>query len=366
MRTTRAKRTTILTSTAALLAAVLLPAGAAGAAPGDPPGVSPSCGDTVSVDTVLTGDLVCPGGDGLTLAAGVTLDLGGHSLVGPGTSGTAITFEQTAPVTVTNGTVRGWRVGVASDGLTSPSGLVNTIRSVTFEDVGTGIDAFLDRYAVESSRFIRNGLAIAAFSSGIFTVDRSTFVDGSDVGFSGTRMVVTGSSFVASGLDCIDGGLEVTRSSFTRAETAIRKLDCNGGLVEDSTFVRNGTAIFAGPGNVSIPDRLLRNRFVRNGDAVVTWIGADLRGNQFLRNGRGVYAPNPSQETVAVVHMDGDELVRNRDAVVVEMVGSLRDTRAVRNTGIGIHAPLTTDLGGNVAFGNGVEPQCTGVVCSGR
>ena len=59
---------------------------------------------------------------------------------------------------------------------------------------------------------------------------------------------------------------------------------------------------------------------------------------------------------------------RNRDAVLVpRAAASLRGNDAFRNSGQGIVAPNATDLGGNTARGNGVEPQCTGVTCgSGR
>ena len=43
------------------------------------------CGDLIVVDTTLTADLTCPAGTGTALtidAAGITLDLGGHTISG--------------------------------------------------------------------------------------------------------------------------------------------------------------------------------------------------------------------------------------------------------------------------------------------
>src|SRR4051812_6537696 len=54
-----------------------------------PAGAAPRtlhCGDTIARDTtvVLTHDLRCPDGDGISMLPGSVLDLGGHSLIGPG------------------------------------------------------------------------------------------------------------------------------------------------------------------------------------------------------------------------------------------------------------------------------------------
>ena len=42
----------------------------------------------------------------------------------------------------------------------------------------------------------------------------------------------------------------------------------------------------------------------------------------------------------------------------------LRENRAVGNQGVGIDAPDATDLGGNIAYRDGVSGQCTGVICT--
>jgi len=65
-------------ASAALLVSVALGGTAAAAAP------VVTCGSTVTTDVTLTADLYCPSGDGIILGSNVTLDLGGHSLVGGG------------------------------------------------------------------------------------------------------------------------------------------------------------------------------------------------------------------------------------------------------------------------------------------
>ena len=42
---------------------------------------------------------------------------------------------------------------------------------------------------------------------------------------------------------------------------------------------------------------------------------------------------------------------------------SMSDNLRVENVHHGINAPGATDLGGNDAFGNGINPKCVGVTC---
>ncbi|MFH1725200.1 MAG: right-handed parallel beta-helix repeat-containing protein [Elusimicrobiota bacterium] len=59
------------------------------------------CGDTIAVDTVMTGDLVCAGDALLIGADGITLDCDGHSITGDGT-GAGIFLNGRSGVTVKN------------------------------------------------------------------------------------------------------------------------------------------------------------------------------------------------------------------------------------------------------------------------
>jgi hypothetical protein len=96
---------------------------------------SVSCGATISADLVLAADLNCPNGIALILdTPEVTLDLGGHTLNGPGPgrrrwplpdfdlAGVSVRADN---VTVTNGTLRGFGIGVVVE---SSSGV--TVRDV--------------------------------------------------------------------------------------------------------------------------------------------------------------------------------------------------------------------------------------------
>ena len=67
------------------------------------------CGATLTHTTTLTHDLHCTTGPGLLLLGNITLNLGGHSIYGPATTGPgldAIVTQPGATPTVTNGRVQ--------------------------------------------------------------------------------------------------------------------------------------------------------------------------------------------------------------------------------------------------------------------
>lgn len=352
------------------LVVVITAMGLALAAPaGAAVGVSGSvrCGDTLTTDTVLTHDLTCPEGNGLTLDAGVVLDLGGHRLVGPGGAGQAVTFDGSEPATVTHGTIQAWQTGVTSGETGALS--THTLRAVTFIENGTAAESFLTGgYVVESARFLRNGVDINAFRSAPgWRVTGSTFTDGGGVSLVGSAVEISGSRFAGTGVRCTDGTLRITLSTFRGAEQAVAHGDC-GGTVTSSWFFRNQTAYSVESSDSATPNQVTGNTFLDNQDAVVArGAGVDLRLNSFISNDRAVYAPAPPDEDPFwVAHLERNVLLRNGDAIYSEIPGTLRGNVAIGNTGYGIYAPRATDLGGNIAFHNGVEPQCTGVVCSRR
>ena len=69
-----------------------------------------ACGTTLTVNTTLTKNLKCAG-TGLTLAPGVTLDLGGFRLIGNG-SGVAVASEASSGNSIVNGRIENWATGV--------------------------------------------------------------------------------------------------------------------------------------------------------------------------------------------------------------------------------------------------------------
>ncbi|GGB92726.1 NosD domain-containing protein [Cellulomonas carbonis] len=309
----------------------------------------------------LPDDLLCADGQGITFTASGTLDLRGHTLAGPGrdVEARAVQFDaSTSSVTVVGGTVRGWWSAFTATG--DPGTGSGTLRDVVVEDNGTGVGAYFHPWTVVGSSFVGNETAVHGFY-GALTIDRTRF-SGNDTGIAiaTTRTAVTRSQFDGNriGLYCSEAILEVRRSTFRDNETGIEHWWCGGAQVSGSTF--DGNDVAYRPTYQSVADVLIGNTFVGNGTGVHATTSVALIRNTFTRNGTGVRAPDvPAVE----IHLERNVFTRNVDAVHVETPATVQGNVALRNTGRGLHVPLATDLGGNVARGN-PEPQCVGVVCT--
>ena len=92
------------------------------------------CGATVTADVRLDRDLECAG-DGLVVGAdGITVDLNGHTMTGPG-SGVGISIGGRADVTIAGGVIRNFGVAIR---LTAATGVV--IRNSEFAGNGEALD----------------------------------------------------------------------------------------------------------------------------------------------------------------------------------------------------------------------------------
>jgi len=333
-------------STLILLLAVS--AGPAEAAPAK----AVKCGDTVTTTARLTRDLRC-GALGLTMMPGATLDLNHHNLIGPGprSSGTAIATDSSnpyysGPLTVKNGSITGW-----PDVLTEANSLTVDVTNVTFAGNGYVIIGESLMLNVTSSRFLNNTQAASSWDGGQLTVSRSAFVG------NGLALDTSEGFIVASGC--------VFRNNVSAVTTSYGGADLRG-----NTLTGNGTAFASHmvvPDPDVVNDTLIGNRFVGNHAAVLLGVGANLQGNVFTRNAtavRSVSAGSPFE--IKNITMKQNTLTQNGDAVYIDTPVSLKNTVAIHNSGYGIYAPHATNLGGNVAYGNGINPQCTGLVCSGR
>ncbi|TQL01901.1 hypothetical protein [Cellulomonas sp. SLBN-39] len=369
------------TSTAlpALVLAVgaTLAAGPAHAAPG------PACGDTLTRDTVLTRNLTCPSGDGLWLAPGVTLDLGGKVLAGHD-GGNGVVAPPSGDVTVTNGVIAGWRTGLTADdpGYDPETGewveLGGTVHvdRVVLRDNGTGIDGTgrlygqkklftVDRSTLRGNvtgfattggygSFHRttlrdNGVALYANTGGV-AVSRSVLRD-NDYAFSGggeSGITVTSTAvldnrigFQAWFMDSV----EITRSEVRGHDVALDIAgDAGYTKVHDTTLTGNDVAVDV----QGSPFEVRRSTFRKNGVAV--------------RSAENSWPDAPFDRTAEVT---GSTFADGGDGLVSQFAGmKVGGNTATGNTGRGIHAPGAQDLGGNTARGNGTEPQCVGVVCA--
>ena len=326
----RARPVLTVLSVLAMTVAAAVPASAA------PP--HPACGDTLTVDTRLRSDLTCDAA-GLRLGPGVTLDLGGHTLRGPG-SGVGVAVASAGTVRVRNGTLAGWGEGVATyavpDGDTGPllvdrvrltgnaTGLLasgedgtglygkdatvtrstfhgNTwgllalwhvevdVHRTTFVENGTGVDSGDSQVDVSDSRFTRNDVAMSLGQSGTL-VSRATFVDNRlgitlapTSGATISRSTFTGSDVAVAGFGN-PTVLHVEDNRFTDNGTAV-SFDLSDGSVTGNTFRGNGTGLLVvqAPWDVTL---VQDNTFLRGGDGEREGGQDGVRTHGYLRSGR--------------------------------------------------------------------------------
>jgi nitrous oxidase accessory protein NosD len=258
-----------------------------------------ACGDSVTRDTTLTADLRGCGAAGLVVAAdGVTLDLGGHTVAG-NRLGFGIGVTGRRDVTVRNGAVAGFRVGVAA---ADSNGVA--VQGVTVADGHDGVNFFhVAGGTIEASSFTGND------GSAIFPEDST-----------GLRVLgnrAWGNAAGFTGLGLADGVVAGNRA-WDQAYYGLYFIDATRLAFADNRFERNGTAGMQIGGD-SGGSLVVRNRAWRNGadGIVVGGAGTALaRNSAFFNGGFGILA-----------------------------------------------GPGTIDGGGNIAKRNGAGAQCAGVLC---
>ena len=302
------------------------------------------CGQTVTADVRLTGNLDCDtdplgpvaGPDGLVVgAAGININLGGHVIGGGVAQGGGDTgIDNTAgfdEVTVRNGGVAGWNTAVAIDG-----GSRNTLSSLSLQ-ANPG------------------GLAITGGSDNI--------VRGASVSARGVALAIHGSP-----------GTSVDGSTLYSAFGAALDLVGDGATVTDSTLGATfSVASVTGSGN-----RLLRNHVGPNPGSFGPFSGLRVSGgtgNRLIGNEVShILSVNGVDEGdgILVTADAANTLLRSNRAVdnqgdgidVRDATARLEGNAANSNQDFGIDAVAgVTDLGGNTASGNGNPLQCRNVFC---
>ena len=361
----------LLASVASMaLTAVAVPAHAVTTERSAPPATPVSCGSVLQVTTRLTADLTCPTGNGLTLANGVTLNLGGHTLTG-NRDGVGLTTPESGTVTIENGSIAGWKSGIANAIGYAPAAATITLKKVAFLNnaVGTYISLNPTTVQVTKSRFLGNDTGLLAFKGPTVRIDTSQFSKNSGaVMLSEAKATITTTVFTKNG-DAISGNeytLTGTKLAFLANTNAVTNFE-GAATISDSVF-RNNTRAFRADSIGGTINELFRNRFLRNTTAVAVSDNIHLQGNIFRANQLGFRSDTRQQEQAGfptkTARLEDNTFTRNGDAVIIDGVAYLKSTVAVNNTGYGIYAPRAIDLGGNVAYGNGTEPQCTGVICT--
>jgi large repetitive protein len=345
-----------------------------------------SCGDEITADTTLDNDLVdCPNNGVVIAAAGVTLDLNGHTIDGDGSEfagcgkdeicDVGVVNDGRAGVTVRNGSVRDFAVGVLVGGARRNRVVeISATRHTFFGAVFGGAT----RSVIRRSSFSRN-IAPDGDGIGMFESDH----------------------------------IRIVRSKIRRNPgPGIHLEDSHDNLIKGNVFTRNGPGILM-QGN---RNEVRRNRFARDGGVLVAPGDRNVvAGNRVSRSFEGIAIEDGRANLVArnvvvdspsagirlairrpsiggaanvvrrnlvrrsgedgfIVHKkDHGSLLRRNIAVsagddgfdVISRSTTLTGNRAARNGDLGIEAVAgVIDGGGNKARGNGNPVQCTNVACS--
>jgi large repetitive protein len=347
--------------------------------------VQVSCGETITVDTTLDGDLVdCPSNGIVIGADDITLDLNGHLIDGDATPvadcprrqfcDTGVVNDGHDGVTVRDGSVRQFGAGVfigrARDnrvlGVSSSSnqffGFVvaesarSTIRDSAGNDNpvpdGDGLGVFASHdLRILGNSFRRNALGMHVADSSAVLIRGNVFSRNrtEDIKLEGDRNRVRGNR-------CARGGPCVVVLGNRNAIAGNRSLRDEGGIL-----------IEQGRGNVVTRNVVVRAR--RDG-IHLAFEGSGLRSanNVVRRNvvrrsgGDGFAVASPDRHSV----LGGNIAVAaGDDGFDIENASTkLTRNRAVRNADLGIEAALgVIDGGGNKASGNGNPLQCSNVFC---
>ena len=315
---------------AALIAvcAVLLFAGSA-------PAHHVSCGDVITQNTKLDSDLVdCPD-DGIVIGAdGITLDLNGHVIDGVtssnshGARGVVGTTTDACPagcsrgVTIENGSIRQFFLGLELNSLSTPDDAPTTIHRLTISDTALAMEAFLANMRIERNSMVGT-MWVGASPQTVIERNR---VSNGGIGIAG------------------GSGARVVRNSVAGGHFGIRVFDA-----ADNALIRN---VVSGNGvGIDVTSSAYRTRIEGNvADAnAEDGIRVDCCENQVVGN-----AATSNGDDGIDVDFGSDEYGPNVVA----------GNRARYNRDLGIVAALgVLDGGHNRAFGNGNPLQCLNIRC---
>jgi parallel beta-helix repeat protein len=229
------------------------------AAATDLPSKSLSCGEVIKESVKLSANLDCKS-DGLIVGAdGITIDLNGHSLTGPGpqSSKIGIMLATSSGVTIQGlGTISGYQAGILNTG-----GQQNTIVQVNFD--GNQIAIFNTGATgtdIEKNMMTGNDIGFATHSSKQTTLTNNIFTDNKLAGVtlvnSGDNKVDTNIIQGANNGIFVDGqsnGNKIT-SNTLKENTGVDLNNANGLPININKNVFTGNMC-----STSVPDGLCSN-----------------------------------------------------------------------------------------------------------
>jgi parallel beta-helix repeat protein len=233
-----------------------------------------SCGDTITVDTTLEADLIDCRSNGIVIGADdITLDLNGHTISGDGKLVRRCPRQQPCDmgvfndrhdgVTVRNGSLRGFAVGVLVGGVRGNRLVgLSSSRNQSFGYViaDSSRTSIRDSSGNDNPRPDGDGLGV--FMSHDLRIVHNSFRRNGQIGIhieDSTDNLIQGNEFVHNG----DFGI------FVQAD---------GNQVRGNHCVRNGAGILVGPGSRNV---IAGNRISGGGEGIAIEEG---RGNVIARN----------------------------------------------------------------------------------
>lgn len=327
----------------AAMAALAAAASGVAASHGEAGGGTPivSCGQTVTQNAFLTTDLSCPGSSGIVVgAAGITIDLKGHTLRGDRTFGhhgvdDTGGFDRLA---VKNGVVRNFYDGVHAVGdRVGVSGLVVSgnakagvyvlgdaakIQSVTAGGNAPGINLVGDSGSVKSVTASRNTIGVSV--SGASATIQSSTASGNSVGISviGASAKIRSSTVTGNSSD----GISVSGASATVLSSTATGNYYGISISGSSANVQSATAV----GNV-------------NYGVLVLGESAAIQGSSIAGNGTGGVGVNGNAALIAGNHVEVNGFYLDADDA---------------GLGIIVQGYTMAPAGKNVARGNDDPHEC--------
>jgi nitrous oxidase accessory protein NosD len=352
-----------------------------------------SCGDTITADTTLDGDLLnCPGSGIVIGADGITLDLNGHTIDGDEPEacdeicdfGVANFGHQ--GVTIEGGVVREFALaailGNAADNRllhmslaesTFPGVIVfespglrfehNTVTANGLETDGEGLGLFTspDSRVAQNEIFDNGDIGVFGLDASDIVFERNALSGHTEAGFliEGSRNVFNRNRLSGNGVGIDVGGDE---NVITRNHVFDSPLSEEGG----------GFGIFVAAGRDNV---VARNLVVRSSRAGIRLslipeeleggpgaVNTAVRHNVLRGNGDGIFVLDTAENTLIE---DNLALASEDDGIDVDSpLTTLTGNHALRNGDLGIEAVFgVTDGGGNKAHGNSNPAQCTNLAC---
>jgi parallel beta-helix repeat protein len=344
------------------------------------------CGDTITADATLDGDLVnCPNLGIVIGADEITLDLNGHRIDGDGAPATGCRPRRELcdvgvangghdGVTVTNGSVREFDTGVLVGGASGNRVLgVSSSRNRFFGIVLGGAARSVVRNSSGSDNPGPDGDGIGVFDSHHLRILDNSF-----------RRNALGMHVEDSSDLLIRGNV----FSGNPGPAILMQADRN--QVRGNRCLRNNACIIVAPGNRNV---IAGNRLFRDRDGIAIEKG---RGNVVARNVvvgvrtsgirlgleeppigstntvvRGNLVRGTGRDAFAVSSNDTHSLLRANIAIAAGDDGfdvrspstTLTGNRAMRNADLGFEAVFGVLGSGNIARGNGDPRRCTNVFC---